>query len=156
MPSILLVAHAPLATSLLEVARHAFADCGGQLAVVDVPPGASLETAQGQIAAALNTLPGPEVLILADAFGATPSNAALNVAATAAEGQRWRVVTGVNVPMLWRTLCYGHLPLDELVTRAADGGRQGIMQVAHSRRQDQPNQPQRPPPTDDPDSNPDQ
>lgn len=155
MPSILLVAHAPLATSLLEVARHAFADCSRQVAAVDVPPGASLETAQSQIHVALATLPGLEVLILADAFGATPSNAALNVAATAANGQRWRVVTGVNVPMLWRTLCYGHLPLDELVTRAADGGRQGIMQVAHPSRQNQPNQPQRPT-TDDPDANPDQ
>jgi len=155
MPSILLVAHAPLAASLLAVARHAYADCCAQVAAVDVASGASLEQAQSQIDAALAALPEPDVLILADAFGATPCNAALNAAADAGEGRRWRVVTGVNVPMLWRTLCYGHLPLDELVTRAADGGRHGIMQVAHPRRQDQPNQPQRPT-TDDPDANPDQ
>lgn len=155
MPSILLVAHAPLATSLLAVARHAFADCSRQVVAVDVPPGASLEQAQSQIDAALAALPDPDVLILADAFGATPSNAALNVASNAGVGQRRCVVTGVNVPMLWRTLCYGDLPLDELVTRAADGGRQGIMQAAQARRQNQSNQPQRPT-TDDPDANPDQ
>lgn len=155
MPSILLVAHAPLATSFLAVARHAFADCSQQLAAVDVAPGASLEQAQAQIDTALAALPCGEVLILADAFGATPSNAALNAASTAADGQCWRVVTGVNVPMLWRTLCYGHLPLDELVIRATDGGRQGIMQVAHPRRHNQQNQLQRPT-TDDPDANPDQ
>jgi mannose PTS system EIIA component len=125
MPSILLVAHAPLATSLLAVARHAFADCSRQVAAVDVPPGASLEQAQSQIDAALATLPEPDVLILVDAFGATPSNAALNVAATAAPDQRRQVVTGVNVPMLWRTLCYGrrrpagHHPGDQPACRGS-------------------------------------
>ena len=155
MPSILLVAHAPLATSLLAVARHAYVDCAGQVAAVDVPAGAGLEQAQSQIEASLATLPDPDVLLLTDAFGATPTNAALNVAAKAGQGQRRRVVSGVNVPMLWRTLCYGHLQLDELVVRAADGGRQGIMQVTNPRRQNQNNQPQ-PPTADDPDANPDQ
>ena len=155
MTSILLVAHAPLAASLLAVARHAFADCGRQVAAVDVPSGASLEQAQAQISATLAKLPEPDVLILADAFGATPSNAALAAADAAAEGHRWRVVTGVNVPMLWRTLCYGHLPLDELVTRAADGGRQGIMEVTQPRRPTPPHPPQLPK-ADDPVSNPDQ
>lgn len=158
MPSILLVAHAPLATSLLAVARHAFADCSRQVAAVDVSSAASLEQAQQQVGAALATLPDPDVLILCDAYGATPSNAALNVAASAAPGQRRRVVAGVNVPMLWRTLCYAHLSLDELVTRAADGGRQGIMQVANPRPpgpQQQPNPPQQPT-ADDPDADSDQ
>ena len=43
---------------------------------------------------------------------------------------RARVVAGVNVPMLWRALCYADEPLEELVTRAVDGGTQGVMQVA--------------------------
>ncbi len=68
------------------------------------------------------------------------------------DGVLSRVVAGVNVPMLWRTLCYAHLPLAELVTRAVDGARQGVMQVAVPRRQNQANRP----PTDDPVSNPDQ
>ena len=148
MPSILLVAHAPLATSLQTVARHAFSDCGRELAAVDVPASANLEEAQALIEAAAAALPHAEVLILVDAFGATPSNAALAVS----DGLRRRVVTGVNVPMLWRTLCYAHLPLDELVVRAVDGARNGIMQVTSPRRQ---NQTQKPP-SDDPDSNPDQ
>ncbi|HLL10447.1 MAG TPA: PTS fructose transporter subunit IIA [Rubrivivax sp.] len=155
MPSILIVAHAPLASSLLAVARHAFADCGRQVAAVDVPAAASLEDAQQQIEAALAGLSQQEVLVLVDAFGATPSNAALNVASAAGEGSRRRVVTGVNVPMLWRILCYGHLPLDELVTRAVDGGRHGILQVANPRPQNQFNPPA-PSTADGPDSNPDQ
>ncbi len=148
MASILLVAHAPLASALLAVARHAYADCGCTVMPVDVLPDASLESATVQVVQALRALPGSEVLVLADAFGATPSNAAL----AAVDGVHARVVTGVNVPMVWRVLCYGHLPLAELVTRAVDGGRQGIMQVATPRRQ---NQPQRPL-SDDPDQHPDQ
>jgi len=131
MAHILLVAHAPMASSLQAVARHAYADCGRQLAAVDIAADASLEQAQEQVVDALGAMGDDEVLILVDAFGATPCNAALNVA----NGGRWRVVTGLNVPMLWRTLCYGELPLAELVTRAVDGGKQGVMQVSAPRRQ---------------------
>jgi mannose PTS system EIIA component len=148
MTSILLVAHEPLATALLAVARHAYADCSGQVAAVDVPASDSIEQAASRIEDTLKGLPGAEVLVLTDAFGATPCNAALNVT----DGVHARVVAGVNVPMLWRTLCYAHLSLAELVTRASDGGRQGIMQVATPRRQNQPNRPL----SDDPDANPDQ
>ena len=155
MPSILIVAHAPLASSLLAVARHAFADCSRQVAAVDVPAAASLEEAEQQIDAALAGMSDREVLVLADAFGATPSNASLKVASNAKDGFRRRVVTGVNVPMLWRTLCYGHLPLDELVTRAVDGARQGIMQVASPRPQNQ-SKPLQPPTANGSDANPDQ
>jgi PTS system ascorbate-specific IIA component len=155
MPSILIVAHAPLASSLLAVARHAFADCSRQVAAVDVPAAASLEEAEQQIEAALATMADRDVLVLADAFGATPSNAALKVASHADDGFCRRVVTGVNVPMLWRTLCYGHLPLEQLVTRAVDGARQGIMQVASPRPQNQRNQ-LPPPSANDPDADSDQ
>jgi PTS system ascorbate-specific IIA component len=148
MASILIVAHAPLASSLQALARHAYAECSGDVAAVDLPASADLEQAQAQIASALAALPGPEVLVLVDVFGATPCNAALNVA----DGTRTRVVAGVNAPMLWRALCYSQLPLAELVSRAVDGGRQGIMQVAAPRRQNQPSRPL----ADDPDSNSDQ
>ncbi len=148
MVSILIVAHAPLASCLLGVARHAFSDATPALAAVDVQASASLEQAQALVTEALGQLPGPEVLVLVDVFGATPGNAAM----AAVDGASSRVVVGANVPMLWRALCYSNLPLVELVTRAVDGGRQGIMQVAPPRRQNQANRPG----PHDPDSNPDQ
>lgn len=148
MAAILIVAHAPLASALRAVAQHAFCECNETVSALDVPADIGLEEATARVAEALQALPGPEVLVLVDVFGATPGNAAL----AAADGLRERVVTGANVPMLWRALCYAGLPLGELVTRAADGARQGIMQVAQPRRQ---NQPQRPY-SDDPDAHPDQ
>ncbi len=139
MVSILLVAHSPLATSLQALAGHAFAECSGQVAAVDIEPSASVEQAEVQIVAALAALTesGAEVLVLVDTFGATPCNAAVNVV----NGSKARVVAGVNVPMLWRALCYRSLPLSELVARAVEGGRQGIMQLAAKRRQNHDNGP---------------
>jgi mannose PTS system EIIA component len=132
MASILIVAHAPLATSLQAVAQHVYPDCGGRLNAIDVLPAQSAEEVARRIEAALLDA-GDEVLILADVFGATPCNAAL----AAADGVKQRVVAGVNVPMLWRTLCYADKPLDDLVNRAVAGASQGVMHVAVPRRQNQ-------------------
>jgi PTS system ascorbate-specific IIA component len=72
-------------------------------------------------------------LILADVFGATPCNAAMRLV----DGAGIRLACGVNVPMLWRALCYSGLPLDELVARAVTGGSQGVLQLADTRPQNQ-------------------
>ena len=50
----------------------------------------------------LQQIAAPDVLIFTDVFGATPCN----VAQRLADGVQVKVVAGVNVPMLWRTLCY--------------------------------------------------
>lgn len=135
MAQILIVAHAPLASSLQAVAQHVYPDCGAQLMALDVAPGASLEGVEVQVREALAAPPlaGAEVLILVDVFGATPCNAAL----AAADGVRSRVVAGVNVPMLWRALCYAGQSLDDLVNRAVAGATQGVMHVSVPRRQNQ-------------------
>ncbi len=133
MPAILLLAHAPLASSLRTVAAHVYPDCGERLFAVDVEPGASVEQVEALVCERMAALPTGDVLILADVFGATPCNVALKVA----DGVHVRVVAGVNVPMLWRALCYGHEPLDALVARAVAGATQGVMQVAVPRRQNQ-------------------
>lgn len=139
MAAVLIVAHSPQASSLAAVARHVYPDCGVGLATLDIEPGIGPEEAQTQVRAALARLGDAEVLILADVFGASPCRAAMAVA----DGVHARVVAGVNVPMLWRVLCYAQVPLDELVVRAVDGGVQGVMQVGVSRPQNQASSPAR-------------
>lgn len=134
MACLLIVAHAPLATALRSVAQHVYPDCLGQLGAIDVEAGASSEAVEVRIRLALQVLPQRDVLIMTDVFGATPCNAALAVA----DGQHVRVVAGVNVPMVWRALCYSDSALDDLVVRAVAGAGQGVMQVAVPRRQNQP------------------
>jgi PTS system ascorbate-specific IIA component len=136
MASLVIVAHAPLASALQAVAGHVFPDRAAALVAVDVPPQWSAEEAEVALrnAVALAGADGREVLILADVFGATPCNAAQRVA----DGSRWRVVAGVNVPMLWRDMCYADRALDELVERALAGATQGVMPASPQKPQDQP------------------
>jgi mannose PTS system EIIA component len=129
MATLLIVAHEPLAGALAQVAGHTYPECAESLLAVDVSPGADVADVQAQIHERLALVEG-DVLILTDVFGATPCNAARDTARTL--GDRARVVAGVNVPMLWRTLCYCELGLAELLARALSGASSGVMHVAVS------------------------
>ena len=133
MPGLMIIAHAPLASSLKAVAEHAYPDCAPVLEAFDVLPGMAVDDIERQARAMLARLRTPEALIFTDVFGATPCN----VAQRLADGVHVRLIAGVNVPMLWRSLCYANEPLDAVVARALAGATQGVMQVATSRPQNQ-------------------
>jgi PTS system ascorbate-specific IIA component len=133
MAAVLIVAHAPLASALKAVAGHVYADCRHAVVALDVDPGATPEQVRDSARALMNDGAEPDWLVLTDVFGATPCNAALLLS----DPQHVRVVTGVNVPMLWRTLCYSDEPLEALVARAVGGATQGVMQLAPARPQNQ-------------------
>ena len=133
MPGLLIIAHAPLASSLKTVAQHAFPDCARLLEALDVEPTASPEAVEARARELLERVRRPEALILTDVFGATPCN----VAQRLADGTQVKVITGVNVPMLWRSLCYADESLESVLARALAGATQGVMQVATSRPQNQ-------------------
>ena len=133
---ILLLTHAPLASALRECALHVFADSAEDVLALDVPaqepPEATLDRAMALLGATHGGLENP-TLILTDLFGATPCNVAQRLASQLPA----RLVAGVNLPMLLRSISYRHEPLDDLVSRAMVGGSQGVMQVANSSRQNQ-------------------
>jgi PTS system mannose-specific IIA component len=133
MPGLLIIAHAPLASSLRAVSNHAFPDCAGRLEALDVSPDMTPEDIESRARELLQRVRNPEAIIFTDVFGATPCN----VAQRLADGLQVKVVAGVNVPMLWRSLCYADEPLDAVVARAVAGATQGVMQVATSRPQNQ-------------------
>lgn len=133
MPGLLIIAHAPLASALYGVAAHVYPDDLGGVRALDVPPDWSAEQVEQAARGMLEEVRHPQALILSDVFGATPCN----VAQRLADGTNVRVVTGVNVPMMWRALSYLREPLDTLVPRAVAGGTQGVMQVAAQRPQTQ-------------------
>ncbi|HEX3140645.1 MAG TPA: PTS fructose transporter subunit IIA [Rhizobacter sp.] len=133
MPGLLIIAHAPLASSLKAVAQHTFPDCGRHLEALDVLPEATVEEIEVQARALIAQISNPDALIFTDVFGATPCN----VAQRLADGVHVKVIAGVNVPMLWRSLCYADESLDAVVARAVAGATQGVMQVASSRPQNQ-------------------
>lgn len=138
MNAILIIAHAPLAHALRQCALHVFPDCGAHVAAIDVqpnmPPEETLATARIAIDQLTRSGPISGVLVLTDIFGATPSN----VAQKLVDGVKSRLITGVNLPMLLRSVSYRNEPLEALVSRAVIGGTQGVMQVAVTAPQNQP------------------
>lgn len=141
MPGLLIIAHAPLASALKLAAKHTFAELAEGVEALDVPPNLPPEEVEAQARVLLALVQERdsrhEALVLADVFGATPCN----VIQRLADGLQVKVITGCNVPMLWRAMNYAHEPLDILITRALAGGTQGVMQIASSRPQNQTLQP---------------
>ena len=137
MNGILIIAHAPLANALRQCALHVFPDCDPFVAAIDVQPNLSPDETLGAARIALEQLSRlPQVkgvLVLTDIFGATPSN----VAQKLVDGLKSRLITGVNLPMLLRSVSYRHESLETLVSRAMVGGTQGVMQVAVTAPQNQ-------------------
>ena len=131
--SILLIAHAPLAHALRECALHVFPDCGSSVAALDVPPNQPPEESLAQARILLDQLGTDSTLVLTDVFGATPCN----VAQKLVDGVRSKLITGVNLPMLLRTVSYRHESLDALISRAMIGATQGVIQVAVTAPQNQ-------------------
>jgi PTS system mannose-specific IIA component len=134
---ILIIAHAPLASALRECVLHVYPEAAGGVVALDVPPHEATEITRVTALSMLQQLDAPNVLVLTDVFGATPCNVAQKVV----DGVHSKLVAGVNLPMLLRTVNYRHESLDILVARAMSGGTQCIMQVAVTAPQNQTRKP---------------
>lgn len=134
---ILLLTHAPLAQALRECALHVFGDSAQDVLAIDVPahepPEATLMHAEQllQDHGGLKELP---TLVLSDLFGATPCNVAQRLVSQLPAG---RLVAGVNLPMLLRSIGYRHEALEAVAERAVAGGSHGVMPVGVSTPQNQ-------------------
>jgi len=124
---VVLITHDDIAEALLETARATYGELTLAIGVVHAcrsdEPERILELARE---AAQRVDDGEGVLILTDLYGATPSNIALQLKQ---ECKRMEVVTGLNLPMLLRTLNYADLDLDGLSEYAVSGGRNGIFRA---------------------------
>ncbi len=131
---ILIIAHAPLASALRAGVLHVYPEVSDGIVALDVSPDESVEVTVETARLLLSQCATPNTLVLTDVFGATPCNVAQKVV----DGVHSKLVAGVNLPMLLRTVNYRHEPLDVLVARALAGGAQSIMQVAVTAPQNQP------------------
>lgn len=137
MAGVLIIAHAPLASALRAVASHVYGERADRVQALDVSEGESPAAIAQAARQRLAALGQHEVLVMTDVLGATPSNAAAVLADGGAGGVdvaadvavEIAVVAGVNVPMLWRTLCYLDEPLPALVDRALAGAAKGVVRV---------------------------
>lgn len=121
--SILIMAHAPLASALRECVSHVFADRMHTVAALDVQASDDAQTVLQQARELRQTLGASPVLVLADVLGATPCNVAAQLTRDSSDA----LVSGVNLPMLWRAVAYQHEPVEQVAQRALQGGQQGVM-----------------------------
>ncbi len=131
---IFIIAHAPLAQAMRDCAMHVYPECAATVIALDVLPNAQPEDTLAQARQALAGAESDGLLVLTDIFGATPANVAQKLVANNGNA---KLIAGINLPMLFRAVCYRHEPLDALVTRALVGGTQGVMQVAITAPQNQ-------------------
>jgi PTS system mannose-specific IIA component len=123
---IFIVAHAPLAQALKACAMHVYPECAAEVLALDVKaddtPEQSLQAAQQLWV----DVPNGDVLVLTDVLGATPAN----VAQQWARERKAKIIAGVNLPMLLRSVCYRHEPIEGLVQRAMTGGALGVVEIS--------------------------
>jgi mannose PTS system EIIA component len=120
LAGILLVTHNGLGDSFVDCVKHVLGEVPPNLKVLSVLANddPQLKLAEGQaLIKQLDT--GDGVLILADAFGATPSN----IGRQLCHAEHVMGVAGMNLPMLLRVVCYPAAPLPELAKAAVEGGR---------------------------------
>jgi PTS system ascorbate-specific IIA component len=124
MVGILVVAHNALGESLADCVKHVLGEVPPNLKVLSVyaadDPQQKLEEGR-KLIEQLDT--GGGVLILADIFGATPSN----VGRQLCHAEHVMGVAGVNLPMLLRVVCYPNKTMPELARIALEGGRECIV-----------------------------
>ena len=133
MNGIFIIAHAPLATALRQCVQHVFPDNLADVVALDVQPNMPPEETLAQARVLFKEMGTTHALVLADVFGATPCN----VAQLLVDGVHSKLIAGVNLPMLLRSVSYRQEPLDVLLARALAGGNQGVMQVAVTAPQNQ-------------------
>ena len=133
MNGIFIIAHAPLASALRQCVLHVFPDNPAGVVALDVQPNLPPEETLAQASILFKHMGTSHALVLTDVFGATPCN----VAQKLVDGVNSKLLAGINLPMLLRTVSYRHEPLDALIVRALAGGTQGVMQVAITAPQNQ-------------------
>ena len=130
---ILLITHTGIGNALLNVAYKAFGNLPlpiTQLPINDEPQLELLITKAAYLIKKLDS--GHGVLIATDIYGSTPSTIAKKISEL---GYQVGVVSGLNLPMLFKIMNYPFLDLEQLIDKALAGGREGIIQMLHQEPQ---------------------
>ncbi len=123
--SIMIITHEQVGNALLSAATSVLGELPLPTTVIAVGYDADPDALIPRLQRAAEELEqGQGLLILTDLYGATPSNIALSLK----NQSRIRVVCGLNLPMLIRTMNYPTLDVDALAERALSGGRDGVRQ----------------------------
>ncbi|MCU7905758.1 MAG: PTS fructose transporter subunit IIA [Candidatus Thiodiazotropha sp. (ex Epidulcina cf. delphinae)] len=121
---LLLITHSRIGDALLETAGKMLEGASLPAETLSVSIDSNPDQLRELAAEMVSRLDqGDGVLVFTDMYGSTPSNIAYGLA----ERGRVNVISGVNLPMLIRTLNYQALDLISLTEKAVSGGKEGIL-----------------------------
>ncbi|HEX7381176.1 MAG TPA: PTS fructose transporter subunit IIA [Nevskiaceae bacterium] len=121
---VLLVTHGKLGRLLLDTVEDLIGELPLPTDILEVRRVQSTDILLSQGRRTLERLDeGDGVLMLTDAFGSTPSNIAVSLAASS----HATLVAGINLPMLIRIFNYPDCDLPTITRNAVEGGRRGIV-----------------------------
>ena len=122
---ILLVTHSDIGKQLLLTAISVFGKNPFQVELLSVDnydqPNDMKELAEKYVKFLDN---GAGVLVLTDIIGTTPSNIASSI-----NHKKIKVVAGLNLSMILNVFNYPEYSLDQLSTKALEGGIQGVSKI---------------------------
>ena len=120
---LLIITHEGIANAILDTAVNILGKCPLKVDVLPAARDCDTDQLRKRVAQKVDELDqGDGVLVLLDIYGSTPSN----VACSAADQDRVRIISGINLPMLIRVFNYADLTLPDLAAKAVSGGRDGV------------------------------
>jgi len=124
-----LIMHQPLGEAFMACAAHVLG-YRPEAYVEDIAPNVAVDQKVQQLVQMLKQKSDP-LLILCDAYGATPYHIARQVVACLQEqGIATQVCSGVNLPMVIKALTDKHANCTELANSVRAGGLRGIVSSA--------------------------
>jgi PTS system mannose-specific IIA component len=136
MVGILVLTHGELGVKFLDTARLIGLTSDERVLALSIDPTASPDSLRDQVAKAIAKVnAGTGVLILTDLFGGTPTNVSLSFL----EEGKIEVVTGLNLPMLIKSVNARHgYDLKGLAQLSADAGKENIYRASDVLKQRRP------------------
>jgi PTS system ascorbate-specific IIA component len=126
MIGLIILAQEDLGRGLLNAIEHVLGNRPDQLDVQPIDYHQSQEALTQALSTRIQKIDqGDGVLILADIYGSSHTNAACRLLVPG----HIELVSGVNLPMLVRVLNYRNLGMDELLRKAQSGGTEGIVRA---------------------------
>jgi mannose PTS system EIIA component len=129
MINIIVIAHAEIANSFAHCVEHILAKRINNLHILAVKKTEHTENilnnAKELIAKISKVRDDYQILVLADLFGATPSN----IASKLVIKDKIELITGLNLPMLIRAISYSKEQLSVCVKKVLEGACEGIIHI---------------------------
>jgi PTS system mannose-specific IIA component len=122
--SLILITHHDIGQQMAKMVKETLGEGMSSITAMSVYPGQSTEQLIGRVVLKAQQVDeGDGVIIITDLYGATPGN----IACYLLDIPSIKVITGLNLPMLFKAQSYADLPLNELTQKIIEGGRNGIL-----------------------------